>query len=82
MRVFRFALTGIEVIDQNTWVILGNVSIIEVTRSKQEAPGTLGWLIDKVYCTHTWKKKERKNDFWNVTNVEHTDKIFGGLDYI
>lgn len=63
------------------------VAIIEVTRSKQEAPGMLGWLIDKVYCTHTWmkdqkKKKERKNDFWNVTNVEHADKIFGGLDYI
>lgn len=61
------------------------VAIIEVTRSEQEAPGTLGWLIDKTYCTHTWmkdQKKPTKNNFWNVTNVEHTDKIFGGLDYI
>lgn len=36
------------------------VAIIEVTRSKQEAPGTLGWLIDKVYCTHTWMKDQKK----------------------
>lgn len=55
-------------------------AIIEVTRSEQEAPGTLGWLIDKMFCTHTWMKdekyEEKKNEFWNVTNLEHTDKKF------
>lgn len=55
-------------------------AIIEVTRSEQEAPGTLGWLIDKMFCPHTWMKdekyEEKKNEFWNVTNLEHTDKKF------
>lgn len=34
-------------------------AIIEVTRSEQEAPGTLGWLIDNMFCTHTWMKDEK-----------------------
>lgn len=62
-------------------------AIIEVTRSEQEAPGTLGWLIDKMFCTHTWMKdekyEEKKKMSFEMLQTWNTQiKIFGGLDYI
>lgn len=62
-------------------------AIIEVTRSEQEAPGTLGWLIDKMFCTHTWMKDEKyeekkKMNFEMLQTWNTQIKIFGGLDYI
>lgn len=62
-------------------------AIIEVTRSEQEAPGTLGWLIDKMFCTHTWMKdekyeEEKKMSFEMLQTWNTQIKIFGGFDYI
>lgn len=62
-------------------------AIIEVTRSEQEAPGTLGWLIDKMFCTHTWMKdekyEEKKKMSFEMLQTWNTQiKNFGGLDYI